>query len=247
MTGDFNQKISIKDHRSILAGYNFKGRSNNLKKNYRNSRFILQAALKIVNKYPSISQEEEILNSEYKLSEYDGKKPRVFSFNDQKTELLEILQFISNHYQKLGSIAVLVPDYDSLTSLEDISKTKINVEFRCLLGNEQFESWQSFQKTNQARYVIGIYEDAKGFEFDTVFLLKLSKNKFPRPNIPKGEIYREAAIFYSAMTRARTNLFITYTIYPSIFIQDMENTIEEESWIPSLKENFYWLERDLKK
>ncbi len=236
MAGDLNQKIYIKEHRSNLAGYNFTGRSNNLKKNYRNSHSILKAALSIVNKYPSISQEvekTEILNlTEYEFSKYPGQKPYVFSFK-QNTELSKISQFISDHYQKLGSIAVLVPDYDSLIFLEQII-SELDVQFRRLLGNEQFDSWQSSQKTNQTKYVIGVYEDAKGFEFDTVFLLKLSKDNFPRPHIPEEEIYREAAILYSAMTRARSNLFMTYTMYPSIFIQDMENTVEVESWLPYL-------------
>lgn len=235
MAGDLNQKIYIKEHRSNLAKYNFKGRSNNLKKNYRNSHSILKAALSIVNKYPSVSQEiekTEILNlTEYEFSKYSGQKPHVFSFKP-KTEFPEISRFILENYQKLGSIAVLVPDYDSLISLEQII-SNLNVQFRRLLGNEQFNSWQSPQKTNQTKYVIGVYEDAKGFEFDTVFLLKLSKNNFPRPHVPEEEIYREAAILYSAMTRARSNLFMTYTKFPSIFIQDMANTVKEENWLPS--------------
>jgi superfamily I DNA/RNA helicase len=61
----------------------------------------------------------------------------------------------------------------------------------------------------------------KGFEFDTVIACDLSEGVVPRPGTPPEEYWREAAVVYAALTRARDELVMTYVGEPSVFVKAM--------------------------
>jgi superfamily I DNA/RNA helicase len=69
-----------------------------------------------------------------------------------------------------------------------------------------------------AMLVLSKTEAVKGFEFDTVVLCDLSAGAVPYPGTPPTEYWREAAVVYSAMTRARDELILTYAGEPSAFL-----------------------------
>ena len=52
LVGDLNQKVFAKHHRTGQAGFNFRGNAERLKKNYRNTRQILQAAYCLPQMFP---------------------------------------------------------------------------------------------------------------------------------------------------------------------------------------------------
>ena len=66
----------------------------------------------------------------------------------------------------------------------------------------------------------------KGFEFDTVVVCDFSEDVVPRAGTPRDEFWREAAVAYSALTRARDELVLTYVGQPSVFLHAMEPEVE---------------------
>lgn len=72
-----------------------------------------------------------------------------------------------------------------------------------------------------ADLVVSRLEAAKGLEFDTVITCDLSQGIIPRPGTPEEEHWRQAAILYASLTRARDELIITYVGQPSLFLDAM--------------------------
>jgi superfamily I DNA/RNA helicase len=54
-----------------------------------------------------------------------------------------------------------------------------------------------------------------------VIACDLSEGMVPRPGTPPEEYWREAAVVYAALTRARDELVMTYVGEPSIFVKAM--------------------------
>ncbi len=62
-----------------------------------------------------------------------------------------------------------------------------------------------------ARVFLSTVHSAKGLEFDTVFVIDLVKDEFPGKGAYSGPLLEEERrLFYVAVTRARSKLFVTY-------------------------------------
>ena len=48
----------------------------------------------------------------------------------------------------------------------------------------------------------------------------------PQPGTPQDEYWREAAILYTALTRARDELILTYVDKPSLFLKVMAGYVD---------------------
>ncbi len=80
---------------------------------------------------------------------------------------------------------------------------------------------------------------AKGLEWDTVFVISLKEGDFPYIKaVEEGSIEEERRLFYVAVTRCKKNLFLTYPVYsfrnssmPSRFLSEAESEPEEEEII----------------
>ncbi len=90
------------------------------------------------------------------------------------------------------------------------------------------------RKTDNAdRVILSTIHQAKGLEWDTVFLIHLSDNAFPhrRALAEEGGLEEERRLFYVAVTRARHSLFLTYPVtggfdtlsyaQPSLFLEEV--------------------------
>lgn len=89
------------------------------------------------------------------------------------------------------------------------------------------------------RMVLSTIHQAKGLEWDAVFVIHLTDNKFPNPRAmeEKGGLEEERRLFYVATTRARKQLFYTYPIIsghdsvainqPSVFLQEIPTQLVE--------------------
>ncbi|MBA4137803.1 MAG: DNA helicase UvrD [Opitutus sp.] len=82
---------------------------------------------------------------------------------------------------------------------------------------------------------------AKGLEYDVVFLIGAADNQFPtRRSIEAGDVEEERRLFYVAVTRARNELYISYPrvatragpggmmLSPSRFLLELPNNLYEE-------------------
>ncbi len=79
------------------------------------------------------------------------------------------------------------------------------------LSNGELESL-IINRTKKPRIPIITVHQAKGLEFDTVFLAGIQNNTFPSyMAIKSGNLDEEKRVFYVAITRAKKRLVITYT------------------------------------
>jgi superfamily I DNA/RNA helicase len=220
--GDLNQKVYAKHHDSVRAGFNFRGRAAILSQNYRNTRQILRAAYCLPATFPPQAEESlEVANPE--LSIYDGGKPVVLecSATNHVARILDLVQ------RRRGSRVAVVSENDAL--LGEVRRQAAGRGYRCyeLFRNEDLDQWKQQQDSPlSAAIVVSRMEAVKGFEFDTVIACDLSEGAVPRAGTPRDEYWREAAVVYSALTRARDELIITYVGQPSVFLHAMEPETE---------------------
>jgi len=91
---------------------------------------------------------------------------------------------------------------------------------------------------------------AKGLEYDVVFLIGAADNQFPtRRSIESGDVEEERRLFYVAVTRAKNELYISYPkvatragpggmmLAPSRFLQELPNDLYDELRI---KRSYGW-------
>ena len=98
--------------------------------------------------------------------------------------------------------------------LSDINENKIST----------MEEWMEYAKgvntkiesINKSRNKVGVtistMHKSKGLEWDVVFILGANEGVIPSPKVAKlGDIEEERRLFYVAATRARKELYISYT------------------------------------
>ena len=231
LVGDLNQKIYPKHHNSRKGGFDFRGRADILRQNFRNTRQILKAALNLPVTFPPKEDDEgtEIMNPD--LSEYNGGRPVVL---ECKTEthlrvVLDVVQIRSSN-----RVAVIS---ENVHFLNDLKREAERLGFFCheLLRNEDLDKWRDQGDTLSANLVVSRLEAVKGFEFDTVIACDLSLGKYPRVGTPDGELWRQSAVLYAALTRARDELIITYVGKPSGFVERMLADVELHKAIDDTK------------
>jgi superfamily I DNA/RNA helicase len=218
LVGDPNQKVYAKHHDSRRAGFNFRGKAGKLSQNFRNTREILQAAYNLPQAFPPREDEEEgfeILSPE--LSLYSGGRPVVFECT-QDNHLLRVLEIVK---LRRGARIGIVSENDRL--LADIRRDGSRLGFQCyeLFRNEDLDLWREQGNSLSAALVLSRLEAVKGFEFDTVIACDLSQGTIPRVGTPEEEHWREAAVLYTALTRARDELITTFVGAPSRFLKAM--------------------------
>ncbi|NLN05606.1 MAG: ATP-dependent helicase [Clostridiaceae bacterium] len=68
-----------------------------------------------------------------------------------------------------------------------------------------------FKEDKQSNITLSTAHSAKGLEFDTVFIVDLVNGEFPKRESLGGDMLEEEGrLFYVAMTRARSKLFLVY-------------------------------------
>jgi hypothetical protein len=69
-----------------------------------------------------------------------------------------------------------------------------------------------------SRLFLSDLEQTKGFEFDAVVVVNCSRAILPHPDLPPEESFRDLCRLYVAMTRAKTQLVLSYSGTPSPFV-----------------------------
>jgi superfamily I DNA/RNA helicase len=208
-TGDAAQHVSWK-HQSLKgAGINVPGaRSLTIKQNYRNSRDILQAAHTIL--FENITDEMEdvedfvILDPEF--ADFEASIPSYLKANDLEHEIGFALEFLKQQIDStLGRKGCLVICGYSLFEIRHFGRA---LKIPVLDGTTSLNDGDIF---------LSDLEQTKGFEFDTVCIVNLSKDVVPNVATPPKEQFRDLARLYVAMTRAKTQLVLSYSKSRSTF------------------------------
>lgn len=148
--------------------------------------------------------------------EYQGYLENEYPNYHERLEDLEQFALFAEQYQDMGEFLEAVSLTDEYGAVRE-------------QGNDNEED----------RIVLSTIHQAKGLEWDSVFVMHLAEGMFPVDKVINEEgIEEERRLFYVAATRARRNLFLTYPItagfdrvelkQPSIFIEELPPELLEE-------------------
>lgn len=73
-------------------------------------------------------------------------------------------------------------------------------------------------------------EQTKGFEFDLMIVINCGAGIIPHPDLPENESFRELCKLYVALTRAKTELIVSYSGDVSRFVKVAEEFFNTSSW-----------------
>lgn len=173
--------------------------------NYRNTKQIAHLALAIA-QTPYYRGVADLVAPKEPAA--DGPLPALVAFNSEAEEM----RFVAERAQKLaetGTVAVLFRHRElerRLPRLVAVPVTRLH---------RKLNRWPS-----GPGLFYGTYHSAKGLEFDAVFVPFASRARLPHPpDIASfGEeeaASRDVKLLYVAVTRARSNLVLTYTGNPT--------------------------------
>ena len=213
LVGDTTQRVYTRGYSLRGLGIDIAGRGIVLRKNYRNTRQILEAAFPLVR----AEWEEDIAQSGGVVAEAnpefsvrDGIKPLVVSCRDEAAEA----RFLTSEITALLKFRHYTP--------RDICIVARNRRFRTLAVNAlnaanipayDFQNTDVREVPSNGNAVrISTLHGAKGHEFGTVFLVGVVDGVVPQASARDREsLAGEAALLYVAMTRARDLVYLSYS------------------------------------
>ena len=126
-------------------------------------------------------------------------------------------------------------DYDRMSNVEELKNAGDLSSLDSFLDSLSLLDYSDELNDNNEFVKLMTIHAAKGLEFNTVFVVGVEEGLFPNENLKKNEldIEEERRLFYVAITRAKTNLFITHAQFrrknnqylpsrPSRFLKDIE-------------------------
>ncbi len=176
--------------------------------------------------------------------------------------LLENLRATKTAVAALGEILKTYKDYcylsfdnadERILDLEELTKMAANYPAtrQFLLDLSAFEDFKGETRVGSSEpdelLVLSTIHQAKGLEWEVVFIIGFSEYEFPHPKALNSEnsLEEERRLFYVAATRTKSLLYITYpqTKYtfrngaiitrPSQFLYELDNNTYEEIAVES--------------
>lgn len=218
LCGDPVQKVFPKQHNLKDAGVDIVGRGALLRRNYRNSRQILEGAFRIVEKFweDAAIASADIIRPEYAFR--DSSKPILYDCRSREEEIDLLLRHLSYYDEaQLDAVCVCSPCPTTLSMFTDRCRER-GIRTSTLTGESQFD---------EVGVKVSLLEHVKGYEFAVVFLLDLSDSLLPSKGMPWEERWRDAFQIYVAMTRARDELVMMYVNNRSILIGPLGDSVTE--------------------
>jgi len=199
------------------VGINVTGnRTVELKNNYRNTIEIAQAAISLLKHDDDNSEFLEIL-----LPSRHGEKPVLGSFNSREKQI----SFLADKYYDYGgknkSTVLLSRNGSQFESLVGELESR---GISCVIIGKHIANFSDW------RLMLCTLSSIKGLEFDNVFIMDLNQNVIPSPNgfneiNDELHINTERRLLYTAMTRAKERLFLTYWGQRSRFIDELNHSL----------------------
>lgn len=222
LCGDAAQSVYTKSQDFEIAKINTKGaRSLRLQKNYRNSRQILTAAhgilMKNFEKRSKGIVDLEILDPEF--ANFSSSMPNLLKADSLKEEIEFAIAYGSNIVAQSPhkKVCIALAGYHQ----QAIEKFGEWLHLPVLNGDINLEGAQVF---------LSDLEQTKGFEFDSILILNASSNVLPHPDLPPEESFRDLSKFYVAMTRAKTELIVSFHGAVTDFVGDTQDSFASGHW-----------------
>lgn len=222
LCGDAAQAVSTKHQQLKAVGIDVPGvRSKRLSLNYRNSRDILQAAHRVL--FENLTEEMidredfEILHPEY--SAFSAATPLILEGESLDSEIAHGLAFVRERLEDRtdGKGCIAICGY----SLFELSKFGRECGIPVLDGGMDIDTGTIF---------LSDLEQTKGFEFDVMCILNCSAGVLPSGSAPEDERFRDLARLYVAMTRAKTDLVLSWSRGLSAFLHGHTDHFIYSSW-----------------
>ena len=219
LTGDVAQRVSIKHHTYAKAGITLGNRIRKIKKNYRNSREILDAAYHILKSgviIDEINDEDfELLDPEF--ANFSTNRPLILKAPDHWHELGTTIDYLNEKLgeNQKGCIAICG------VTLKDVKQIGKELDLDVLDGSSSL---------GHSKIFLSDLEQTKGFEFDSMCILNCNDKIIPNFSLPKEEWYYDVCRLYVAMTRAKSELIISYSAALSKIFTGFEEFFVYSNW-----------------
>lgn len=221
LTGDPVQKVFAKQHDLVDAGISIVGRGTILRRNYRNTRQILESAYEIIDYFREMSplQAQDVLEPEYAFR--DGPRPSLYECGSREEQAELVMCFLS--WLSPDEFDATCIGTNSLETLEDM-------ESRC--SDKGLPVFRITSESARAGKIgsgikLALLQDLKGFEFRQVYLLDLMDSRLIPRGMPYEERWRSAFQLYVAMTRARDELTMSYVYNRSILLSPLGSSVSD--------------------
>ncbi len=192
-----------------------------LNQNYRNSRQILTAAYNVLTRsfdaIPKGTTDLEILQPEY--ANFSSAKPLLLRAGSVQEELAMGLAYIETMFAGTTSkkVCIALCGYTQ-AAIEELSAA---LGFPALCGETDLSAGTVF---------LSDLEQTKGFEFDLMLILNCCERVIPHPDLPEHEYFRELCKLYVVLTRAKTELVVSFHGEKSRFISKAEEHFNHAAW-----------------
>ena len=222
IAGDSHQRIY--DRRSSLSklGINIRGRSHKLRINYRTTHEILRWSLKLLGTHSYDDLDEGVDSHDFAgyHSYMHGPRPSIHKAATRRDEITALVDQVGRWLRDgvaEEDIAVVARRNRDLESvIRELEMAEINT---CLLD-------PSVPAQNGVR--IATMHRAKGMEFRCVAIVRTDDDRIPDPEAltdyaaddvqHRLDLVREGCLLYVAATRAREDLWVSYSSQPSRFL-----------------------------
>lgn len=217
----YPQAWLVKNRSFTSIGYDMKGKSNSLSKNYRTTTQIAQAAFSLIKKDEDLIEDDNFVKPN--LIDKQGEYPIYKNFDNKEDECSYISSLILKDLRKAYDLKDIVIIARTNAQLKEIESYLQKHNIPCLL----FDGKDEFDFAKECVKLVTMHS-IKGLEFKVVIMaginskvmpLYLSKNEFDDIEMLES---RERKLFYVGMTRATEMLFITSDGAPSKFIKDID-------------------------
>lgn len=233
----YPQSWLVKGRSFASVGFDVKGRSNILAKNYRTTTQIAAAAYSLLEKDPHITEDENFVKPS--LLDKQGIFPVFRAFENKQKEVnyaVNLIGDLSKNYN-YGDIAVIARTNEQIREFSTYLESS-KVPFKLMSTKDGYEFGDEKVKLLTVHSV-------KGLEFKVVIMIGLNAKSFPLKSISvEDEDYfesRERKLMYVGMTRATERLYLTCDGAPSKFINDINPKFLKYDENTLIK-NFYMLQ-----
>lgn len=206
LCGDAAQHILPKHQSFEAAGIDVKGRSSRIVRNYRNSREILRLAHRVLTQNLSESHFEqgELEISDPEFSYRSSAEPILLEGASLDMEiaaamrLLDANDEIAERRGASHSGCIAIVGYSGF----EVQQYGGEIGIPVLDGASKFLHGTRFMSD---------LEQTKGYEFDTMVIVNCTSGQLPPSGAPEQEVFRNASEFYVAMTRAKSQLVLSFS------------------------------------
>lgn len=206
LCGDAAQSILPKHQSFDAAGIDVKGRSSRIFRNYRNSREILKFAHQVLtlNLSESHFEQGELEISDPELSYRSSAEPLLLEASSLDVEIaaaLRLLDVNDEIAERRGS------SHSGCIAMVGYSGFEVQ-EYGKEIGIPVLDGASKF--LHGSRFLSDL-EQTKGYEFDTMVVVNCTQGQLPPLGAPEQEVFRNASEFYVAMTRAKSQLILSFS------------------------------------